>query len=111
MQKEIRIYVKEPGKALKERTVPNTLEALQEIVGGYIETVTIASDCALVCNEEGRMLGLPRNCHFLGRIFVGTIFFVGVSGEDFTDCPRVVERWEANGTIKDLTRKEAPTAW
>ena len=36
--------------------VENTLEALQQEVGGYIKTVTVASDTAIICNEEGRHL-------------------------------------------------------
>ena len=29
--------------------IPNTLEALQKEVGGFIETLTFASDCCIVC--------------------------------------------------------------
>ena len=32
--------------------VDDTLKALQAEVGGYIETVTFASDAAVICNEE-----------------------------------------------------------
>lgn len=49
--------------------VENTLKALQAEVGGYIETVTFASDAAVICNEEGRILGLPYNCRFSAWIF------------------------------------------
>lgn len=78
---------KAPGKAPEIIEVENTLEALQEKVGGYIETVTVASDACIVCNEEGRLLGLPYNAYVAGRSFVGPILIVGVDGEEFCDVP------------------------
>lgn len=56
-------------------------------VGGYIETVTFAQDACVICNEEGRLLGMEDNCRFLGVDFVGPILVVGVDGEKFTDVP------------------------
>lgn len=53
---------KKPGCAPEIIEVENTLKALQREVSGYIETVTIASDAVIICNEEGRILGLPDNC-------------------------------------------------
>lgn len=49
----INVVVKAPGEAAKITQIENTLEAFQKIVGGYIETFTIATDCTIVCNEEG----------------------------------------------------------
>lgn len=43
--------------------IPKTLEAMQQVVGGYIEMVRPAADLILVCNEEGVGLGLPVNPH------------------------------------------------
>lgn len=53
---------KEPGCAPELIDIDNTLKALQTEVGGYIETVTIASDAVVICNEEGVLLGMPYNC-------------------------------------------------
>lgn len=36
------------------------LESLQEAVGGFVEVLSSAR-CTVVCNEEGRVLGLDRN--------------------------------------------------
>lgn len=83
----MKVIVKEPGKAAEFREVENTLEALQKIVGGYIETVTLFSDLVIICNEEGRILNLPYNCNICGVEFVGTIIFAGIDGEDFGDVP------------------------
>lgn len=81
----MKVIYKEPGCAPEVRDIPNTLEALQAAVGGYIEAVTIDTDAAVICNEEGRLQGMPHNVKFLGVDFVGPILIVGVEGEEFTD--------------------------
>lgn len=76
---------KKPGCEPELIDVDNTLKALQTEVGGYIETVTIASDAVVICNEEGRILGLPDNCRVCGVDFVGTILVVGRDRDEFCD--------------------------
>ena len=76
---------KAPGQAPETRTIPNTLEALQALVGGYIETVTVATDCTFILNEEGKLLGLPPNFYFCGDVFVGPVFICSTAGGDFAD--------------------------
>lgn len=44
--------------------VSDTLEALQKAVGGYIEAVTVLEGVVVLCNEEGRLMGLPENRSF-----------------------------------------------
>ena len=78
---------KKPGCAPEIIEVDNTLKALQTEVGGYIETVTIASDAVVICNEEGVLLGLPYNCRFFGVDFVGTIPVVCRNKDEFCDAP------------------------
>ena len=78
---------KKPGCEPELVEVENTLKALQAEVGGYIETVTIASDAVVICNEEGRILGLPDNCRVCGVDFVGTILVVGRNKDEFCDVP------------------------
>lgn len=73
---------KDPGQLPELVVMENTLEALQQAVGGYIETVTFSPDAAIICNEEGRLQGLPYNCDFLGISFVGPILIVGVDGDE-----------------------------
>lgn len=72
------VVIKEPGELPRMAAVSNTLETMQQLVGGYIETATICSDFAIVCNKEGRLHGLPENVDVCGYSFVGTIVFVGV---------------------------------
>ena len=83
--REMREIYKAPGCAPEPRDIPNTLEDLQATVGGYIETVTIASDAVIICNEEGRLHGLPHNCRVFGVDFVGPILIAGVDEDEFTD--------------------------
>ena len=74
---------KEPGKGWKVAEIENTLEALQQGVGGKLEAVTLASDACILCNEEGRLLGVPYNITICGVSFVGPLLIVGIAGEDF----------------------------
>ena len=83
----MKILKKEPGGVYYLKEIPNTLEAMQAEVGGHIETVSFVTDCCIICNEEGRLLGLPYNDHILGIDFVGPIFFAGTKGEEFCDVP------------------------
>ena len=83
---KIKVLIKEPGKRLRASEFENTLESLQALVGGYIETVTLATDMVIICNEEGRLIGLPFNCEVLGCGVVGPIIFASTDGEgNFVD--------------------------
>ena len=79
----MRVMSKEPGKGWKIAEIENTLEALQRGVGGKLEAVTLASDAYVLCNEEGRLLGMPYNTTICGVSFVGPLLIVGIAGEDF----------------------------
>jgi len=58
----MRIVVVEPDKAPYEREISGSLRSMQEIVGGNIEVVySCREDIALICNEEGVLLGFPLN--------------------------------------------------
>ena len=37
------------------------LQPMQDLVGGYIENVTLEDGVGLVCNEEGKLRNLPLN--------------------------------------------------
>lgn len=78
---------KAPGEPAKVIDIENTLKALQEAVGGYIETITIAEDACIIGNEEGRIKGLPFNCNLVGLKLFGPILIVGTKGDEFTDLP------------------------
>ena len=55
------LYI-EPKHPPKTLSIPNELKAMQKLVDGYIEEYYPFDDNAvLVCNEEGKMKGLPLN--------------------------------------------------
>lgn len=55
-ENEIRVLYVQPGKYPEERTIPNTLRALQELVGGDIECCRPWRDSVcVICNDSGRL--------------------------------------------------------
>lgn len=85
--RKIKVIVKRPGQIPYMAWVSDRLENLQAIVGGPIEVYPLRGNLAVVCNEEGLLLGLPVNCYFDHIFWVGTIFFVSLNGSEFDDCP------------------------
>lgn len=59
---KINVLLVEPDKYPKRIEIDDTLEAMQELVGGDIEEyMPYEDDVAIVCNEEGKMNGLSLN--------------------------------------------------
>ena len=86
----MKALVIEPGKAPHEKDIDSSLEGLQAEVGGYIEALyPYADPIAIVCNEEGKLNGLPLNRGIydedgdLCDIIAGTFLVVGLGEEDF----------------------------
>lgn len=58
----MRILKIEPERKPERADIPDTLEAMQEVVDGYIQAVyPFEEPVALICNEEGKLNGLPLN--------------------------------------------------
>ena len=56
------ILLIEPNKIPRPRNIADTLKAMQQIVGGPIQSVyPFEEPVALVCNEEAKLEGLPPN--------------------------------------------------
>lgn len=87
--------VKRPGVEAKICRIENSLSALQALVGGYIESVTLADDCVILCNEDGWMLGLEHNLEFCGIEFIGPIVVLGTEGEEFVSLKPDTAEWVA----------------
>lgn len=95
MDVKIKVIIKRPDEETGHVTwISNNLKVLQKHVEGYIETVTVAPNMTIICNEEGRILGLPYNCRLCGIDFVGTIIIAGVDGENLTDVPISFETYK-----------------
>lgn len=71
----------EPGKAPEEKVIGSDLKSLQDEVGGYIEAVYMDHDAILVCNEEGKLIGMEMNRRLGDDIICGPFFLVGDDGE------------------------------
>ena len=58
----MKVIVVEPQKTPVVREIDPGLESMQKIVGGSIEAVyPFEEPVALICNDEGKLLGLPLN--------------------------------------------------
>lgn len=64
----LKVLVFEPAKEIipaKEpvvREIDSSLQAMQEVVGGYIQALYPWSDpIALICNDEGKLMGMAPN--------------------------------------------------
>ena len=85
----MKVLVVEPQKPCRVQEIDG-LAAMQQIVGGDIEAVYPFQDSAgLVCNAEGKLLGLPMNRPLLDEdrlpydIICGTFFVAGLGQQDF----------------------------
>ena len=85
----MKILVVESGKTPAEREIDGSLESMQAVVGGMIQAVYPFDDpVALICNEEGKNLGLPLNralfdpeTHRVIEIIAGTFFICGAPAD------------------------------
>lgn len=52
-----------PGQYAEVVEIDGSLRSMQEMVGGYIQAIYPFDDSeiTLVCNDEGKLLGLPMN--------------------------------------------------
>ena len=51
-----------PGQYPQQVEIDNDLKALQQAVGGSIDAVyPFADPVAIICNDEGKLMGLPLN--------------------------------------------------
>ena len=58
----MRVVMVEPGKVPYEKEIDPGLKSMQEVVGGLIQAVYPYDEpVALICNDEGKLQGLPYN--------------------------------------------------
>ncbi len=91
------VLVVEPGVLPYEKEI-NGLEEMQSTVGGMIDAIyPYEEPVALVCNDEGILLGLPFNRSVengYGGIF-GTFFVCGLGEENFDSLsPEHMEKFK-----------------
>ena len=91
------ILIVEPEKTPRLASISGDLESLQKVVGGYIEAVYPYNDLvALVCNEEGKLIGLPLNRKIEDHdIIAGTFMICGLGEDDFCSLsPELAEKYK-----------------
>ena len=58
----MKVLIVEPLKAPYAAEIDGSLKSMQKIVGGLIQVIYPFDDpVALVCNDEGKLMGLPLN--------------------------------------------------
>ena len=87
---QMTVLVVEPGYAPYEKTIPNTLEAKQELVGGLITAIYPYEEMvAIVANDEGILLNMEFNRSVeggYGGVF-GSFFVCGLTEDSFCSLP------------------------
>lgn len=85
--KQITVLVVEPGKVPYTKEIGDDWRAFQAEVGGTFQIIYPGYDpVGLVCNDDGKLLGLPLNRGLLdddGELYdvvAGTFFLVGLGG-------------------------------
>lgn len=96
----ISVLLVEPNKYPKMVEIGSSLEAMQAVVGGNIEEyMPFEDEVALICNEEGKMIGLPLNRAIyaenengkeMADIIAGTFFvaYAPIESEKFESLPQ-----------------------
>ena len=85
---EINVLKVEPMKAPEVVTLTNGLHELQKAVSigapyvGLIEIIELNDEVCILCNEEGKLIGLPPNQRMGRDIICGTFYFTGQNYEE-----------------------------
>ena len=96
-EQKIKVLALLPMELPKEIELDDTLEAMQKFVGGLIECITLSdsgSEVTLVCNDEGKLLGLPLNRPLWDRadVLAGPGFLAGCDNEGNLTFLQTTER-------------------
>lgn len=99
----MRVVRVQPGQMAEVIDIENSLDALQKEVGGYIQMIYPFKDTVgIVCNEEGKLMGLPANKVLLRAdgsaydVLVGTFLMVNLSDDDLMDFTEAQAKYWAN---------------
>lgn len=101
------LVIKQDEKPIR-KTIPNTLEAKQHEVGGYIEPFGLKNGATIYCNEEGKLSSWTLNRAIraydledvsdsqIVEMMAGTFFISGFdleSGEDASLTEEQFDHW------------------
>lgn len=107
----INILIVEPYKLPYEKKIPNTLEAKQKEVDGYIECVDLLEDdsVSVICNEDAKLKDLPLNRDIDYDIISGTFIVVGfdaTSGEFISLTKEQIEKYKKRFDNESILKTE-----
>lgn len=96
---KVRVIIKRPDERYGHVTnISVTLENIKKIVGGYVEPLRIADQTVILCNEDGKRLGLKPNMYVgnfpYGQLILGDLIVIGTDEEEFADCPLDFKTWK-----------------
>ena len=99
---KISVILVEPGRYPKLIEIEDTLEAVQSLVEGDIEEyMPFDDEVAIICNEEGKMRGLPLN----RAVYVDNKEMVDIIAGKFFICYAPIESEKFLSMPKELARK------
>ena len=75
-EKEIKVLKVKPHEHPEVYMLKNTLEAMQEAVGGYIDIVGLDDNVCILLNDEGKLIGLEGNRRIGSDIIVGDFWTI-----------------------------------
>ena len=90
-KEKITVLVVEPGEKPYVKEIDSGLESLQSEVGGWIEAIyPFEEPVAVICNEEGKLNGLPLNRIIISEetgnaldIIAGKFLITGLTDDNF----------------------------
>lgn len=99
--KEITVLMVEPGQHPKVTTLEDDLDSLQKAVSigadyqGLIEIVSLGNGDCIMCNEEGKLIGLEGNRRLGNDILVGVFYIMSENeeGELISLTERKIKRY------------------
>ena len=99
--KKIEVIWVQPMREAQVIEIDNDLEPMQELVDGYIEEyMPFEDDAAIVCNEEGKVMGLAPNRAIydqdghIQEVICGSFFIchAPIDSEEFGSLPENMKK-------------------
>lgn len=99
--KEIKVLMVEPGERPKVTTLKDDLDSLQKAVSigaeyqGLIEFVSLGNGDCIMCNEDGKLIGLEGNRRLGNDILAGVFYIMSENenGELFSLTESKIKRY------------------
>jgi hypothetical protein len=118
-QKVIEVLMVEPGREPRIVRLDNSLESLQTAVSigadyrGLIEIISLSDEVCILCNEEGKLIGLEPNRRLWSDVLCGVFYVTGQDKEGNLCSLSAKDREhykEYFAVPESITREEADNA-